>query len=92
MSGIYNKWYKVEHSHSPNDIIQMESGGFQKPFYFGGSQVPVNLSPDYHIHQGKGISDYSKMNFKPSRKGKTSQLTNHHSQTNIHLPRSMSSV
>ena len=45
MSGIYNKWYKVENSHSPNDIIQMESGGFQKPFYFGGSQVPVNLSP-----------------------------------------------
>jgi len=40
-SGIYNYHPKVD---NPNKIfIQMQSGEFQAPFYFGGSQVPVNL-------------------------------------------------
>lgn len=38
-SGIYNYRPKVEH---PNkEFIQMTSGGFQPPFFFGGSQVPL---------------------------------------------------
>ena len=42
MSGFYNYWPKVNH---PDTVYhQMESGGFQAPFFFGGSQVPVNLS------------------------------------------------
>ena len=36
------KW-KVAHPNAPNNIIQMQSGGFQAPFYPGGSQVPYNL-------------------------------------------------
>ena len=40
-SGFYNYHPKVAH---PTTIFpQMESGGFQTPFFFGGSQVPVNL-------------------------------------------------
>jgi hypothetical protein len=40
-AGIYNYRPKVD---NPNKIFyQMESGGFQKPFFFGGSQVPINL-------------------------------------------------
>jgi len=54
-AGIYNYHYKVA---NPNARfpVQMESGEFQKPFYFGGSQVPVNLN----IPHGSGIrSHYS---------------------------------
>jgi hypothetical protein len=36
------KW-KVGHPHAPNNIIQMQSGGFQAPFYHGGSQIPHTL-------------------------------------------------
>ena len=39
--GIH-KW-KVGNPLAPNNIIQMESGGFQAPFYLGGSQVPNTL-------------------------------------------------
>ena len=40
-SGIYNFHPKVA---NPGKVFyQMESDTFQPPFYFGGSQVPVNL-------------------------------------------------
>ena len=40
-AGIYNYHPKVAH---PNKIFgQMESDCYQPPWYFGGSQVPVNL-------------------------------------------------
>ena len=48
-AGIYNYHPKVEH---PNKVFpQMTSDGFQKPFFFGGSQVPVNLG----LATGSGI-------------------------------------
>ena len=41
-SGTYAYWPKVEHQ---NAIFpQMASASLQPPFYFGGSQVPVNLA------------------------------------------------
>ena len=40
MSGIYNHWVKVLEPGLPNDIVQMRSNGDQKPFYFGGSNIP----------------------------------------------------
>lgn len=92
MSGFYQNWYKVQHPDSRNDITPMESGGFQTPFYFGGSQVPVNLGIDLHEQVGRGIGDYSKMNFMPIKKGKRGQQTNYHMQSNIHLPRMMGSL
>ena len=49
VSGIYNYHPKVN---EPNKIFyQMESGEFQTPFYFGGSQVPLNLG----VSIGSGI-------------------------------------
>ena len=36
------KW-KVGHPNAPNNIIQMQSGGFQAPFFNGGNQVPNTL-------------------------------------------------
>ena len=36
------KW-KVANPRHPNNIVQMRSGGFQPPFFLGGSQVPSSL-------------------------------------------------
>ena len=36
------KW-KVNNPRQSNHIVQMRSGGFQAPFYPGGSQVPSAL-------------------------------------------------
>lgn len=41
MSGGYNP--KVEFPHMSNNIPQMRSGEFQKPFFFGGAQAPTAL-------------------------------------------------
>ena len=49
MSGYYNYRPKVD---NPTEVFhQMKSDPYQPPFYFGGSQVPVNLS----IAHGSGI-------------------------------------
>jgi hypothetical protein len=49
-AGIYNYHPKVEH---PNKVFpQMESGGFQRPFFFGGSQVPT----EFGVSTGSGFS------------------------------------
>ncbi len=51
MSGVYNNWLKVNNPDFTNNNIQMMSGGFQKPFYFGGSNVPNTLMTEHHdIH------------------------------------------
>lgn len=48
-SGTYNYHPKVA---NPNAIFpQMTSDGFQRPFYFGASQVPINTG----IVTGSGI-------------------------------------
>lgn len=82
MSGFYNNWYKVNHPESVNDIPQMESGGYQKPFYFGGSQVPNTLKTELHeIKEDKYKKDY----FLPDSQGKGIQYTS--GKKNIHIPR-----
>jgi len=67
MSGVYANWVKVQHPFMSNDIPQMKSDELQPKFYFGGSQVPVNLGinntneeGDYtikikRIRQGQGL-------------------------------------
>jgi len=94
MSGFYNNWLKVQNPDSTNDIVQMESGGFQAPFYFGGSQVPSALGlQDTNVNiTGNGLNNSSKMNFKPIKKGKGVQCSNFHKHTNIHLPRYMKNL
>ena len=94
MSGIYNNWIKVQNPNLPNDIVPMQSGGSQVPFFFGGSQVPTGLNltgTDLNL-TGSGLRHYSKMNFTPIAKGKGIQSTNFHKQSNIHLPRMMSNL
>ena len=88
-AGIYNYRPKVEH---PNTIFpQMESDGFQPAFYFGGSQVPVNLG----IHEGSGIntkyhSHVVAMKELPS-KGKGIKTTVS-KNSKIYLPKHMSTI
>jgi hypothetical protein len=84
MSGVYNYWYKVNNPTSENNITPMKSGGFQKPFYFGGSQVPEMLNLNSHEINGKGIN--RKINFKPEIRGKISQSTQR-DIGNVHIPR-----
>jgi len=54
MSGGYNP--KVEHPFMSNNIPQMRSQAFQKPFYFGGSQVPTNLGLIKGDFSGSGFT------------------------------------
>ena len=50
-AGIYNYHPKVDNPLS-SFPVQMESGGYQSPFYFGGSQIPISLGLDHHsIHR-----------------------------------------
>lgn len=55
MSGFYNVWPKVLH---PDEVLpQMTSGGYQKPFYFGGSQVPESIGINNSLNQkGRGLT------------------------------------
>lgn len=85
MSGVYNNWFKVQHPDISNNITPMESGGFQKPFFFGGSQVPVNLGIEENHISGSGL--YKKNDFKPEIRGKLNQKTIHKRINNIHIPR-----
>jgi hypothetical protein len=86
MSGIYNNWFKPQNPSLSNDIIQMESGGYQTPFYFGGSQVLESLNIQKDI-TGKGI--YKKSYFKPEIQGKNVQKTTYEHKNNIHIPRNL---
>ena len=41
---------------NPNKVLyQMKSETFQKPHYFGGSQVPINLRHSYLEYSGRGM-------------------------------------
>lgn len=68
MSNPYGFNPKVEHPTLSNNIPQMRSEAFQPRFFFGGSQVPVNLAlntqSNLHGMRGKG---FAKANHKPVR-------------------------
>lgn len=90
-SGTYAYWPKVDHQ---NVIFpQMASASLQPAFYFGGSQVPVNLS----VSHGSGFGFRSQ--HKPSLdsmkqldtqgRGIKVAYNRHH---NIALPKHMSTI
>lgn len=94
MSGFYNNWLKVQNPNLPNDIPQMKSGGFQEPFFFGGSQVPTALKlegTDMDI-EGKGLKRYFKTNFQPEVKGNGIAPTQFQKHSNIIMPRHIGSL
>jgi|688.fasta_scaffold309061_2 hypothetical protein len=85
MSGFYNNWIKVTHPNMKNDIVQMESGGYQKPFYFGGSQVPIILKEEHHKLDDRGTK--RKISFMPD----TNDNVYLHGQ-GIHMPKVIGSL
>jgi len=44
--GIYNNWLCVQSPYAPYEFKTSES--YKPPFYFGGSQVPVNLGLEHN--------------------------------------------
>ena len=62
---------KVEHPNMSNNIPQMRSQAFQKPFFFGGSQIPVNLGLSKQLFSGAGfVGDVPPKSYPVSREGK----------------------
>jgi hypothetical protein len=88
-SGTYNYHPKVA---QPNKIFkQMESGGFQEPFYFGGSQVPITLGIETEkFHDHPHITTNSKM--LGMGLSKKSQYTTHEQYTTIMMPKNFRRV
>jgi hypothetical protein len=63
MSGGYNP--KVANPHMSNNIPQMRSAEFQKPFFFGGAQAPTALGLNSKHYSGSGLGsgyDYLPIN------------------------------
>ena len=83
-SGIYNYHPKVA---QPNKIFkQMESGGFQQPFFFGGSQVPLVLGIENEKnHDLPHHTTKSKM--MGMGVSKNAQSTTHEIHTKIMMPK-----
>jgi len=88
MTGVYNYNPKVNNPILSNDIPQMRDEALQKPFFFGGSQVPVNLGINQDI-SGKGLNKKSKV--KNTNQSKLSQKTSIDRSSNILMPRTLSS-
>jgi hypothetical protein len=87
MSGFYNYHPKVNH---PNEIFpQMESGGFQPPFFFGGAQVPTALGI-----KGNGFQTHHcvSTSVPTTGQGLTSQKTHHEKHHRIIMPRYMKGI
>jgi hypothetical protein len=62
-------WFKVVNPNVPEIIPQLNSQ--QKPFFFGGSQVPVNLALSKNVYSGAGFTgDAPPKKYPISREGK----------------------
>ena len=86
MTGVYNYHPKVENPTMSNNIPQMRDEALQKPFFFGGSQVPVNLGINQDI-SGTGLNKKSKV--KNNSQSKLSQKTSINRSSNILMPRTL---
>jgi hypothetical protein len=70
MSFNYGYNPKVLHPNTPNtSIIQMRSGEYQTPFFFGGSQVPTDLHLPQKIYDGSYSSDMVPSSSRPYGRG-----------------------
>lgn len=67
MSGGYSP--KTTMPWMSNNIPQMRSEGFQKPFFFGGAQEPIALGLPPNSFSGSGFSKVA-----PSMKGVKEQM------------------
>ena len=89
-AGIYNYHPKVEH---PNAILhQMDSDTTRPPFFFGGSQVPINLhmehdsSSDFKIPYNSSVNSIGHIPMKGHGLG-IGLKTTHRKNDNIRIPK-----
>jgi len=78
---------KVLHPNASNNIPPLKSGGFQPPFFFGGSQIPEALSLEHKPKTGRGIK--RKLEFISQNEGKKNQFCLKDRTDNIQIPRYM---
>ncbi len=82
-AGIYNYWPKVNH---PNAIIpQMTSETALPRFYFGGSQIPINLGIEHDNHVNTAYK--SDMEKRKGLKVRGSGVVTASKHSRIRLPR-----
>ena len=87
-AGTYNYHPKVAH---PNKIFpQMESDEYQPPFFFGGSQVPVNLGYEGSGFRSSHVSHLDQMKHL-STQGRGIHTTAQ-KYNKIYLPKHMSTI
>lgn len=87
-AGIYSYHPKVEHPNS--ELYQMESQ--QPSFYFGGSQVPINLHLESH---GSGFRTPHKFSYNKMKElgdNRKFNKTTVDKNNNIRLPKHMYSI
>jgi len=64
-------WFKVTHPNVSENIPQLRSQVFQKPFFFGASQVPTNLGLSKQLFSGAGFTgDKPPKSYPISREGR----------------------
>lgn len=64
-------WFKVTHPNASENIPQLRSQCLQKPFFFGGSQIPSNLGLTKQAFSGAGfVGDAPPKSYPVSRDGK----------------------
>jgi hypothetical protein len=95
MSFNYGYNPKVTHPRMSNNIPQMQSGSFQTPFFFGGSQVPVNLFLAKSAYNGSKGGGFHKGSASKTHAGDMDFTTKkgdevyHRKGHNIKLPHTM---
>ena len=95
MSYSYSFNPKVANPHLSNKIPQMESGGFQKPFFFGGSQIPTDLFLSKSQYSGSSGTGLHQGNISKSHIGdldfttKKGDMIYHRKNHNIKIPHSL---
>ena len=82
MSGIYNYHPTI----AEPEKFTIQTASQQKPFFFGGSQVPINLDLSHHDMQGQGIGSKCKQSISEGKGlGKLKQTS--HNKAGRTLPR-----
>lgn len=61
MSFSYAYNPKVSHPNARNNVVQMQSGSSQVPFFFGGSQTPTDLFLAKSQYSGSSGSGFAPM-------------------------------
>lgn len=94
-AGTYGFFPKIQLQ--DKQLLQMTSGGYQKPFFLGGSQIPTELNLDHH-HINRSANKQQKSHITKSKdlsvSGKTGRgiKTTASKYNSIYLPKYMAMI